>query len=694
MMRKVFVCVCVLCCLFALPALGETLTKDGVIYQIKDNQAVVTGYVTDAESITIYAEVNGLPVRYDNDSYIYYNEELQPGSVKDLIIAEGVTELYERQFYGWYTLERIVWPTTLRKIGDYAFCTCESLREVNIPEGVVTIGEAVFISCGALEKASLPSTLTKLGEYSLGSCYVLTEITVSPESETFMDIDGVLFDKGGQTLLVYPMGREGPYTIPQGTTAISPYAFNYNAKMTSLTIPEGVTALLTGTLSDAYALEWIYIPASVDYIEEYTLPTYGALKRVEVAEGNTKYKSVDGVLYQDGKIVYYPYAHGQSFDFPGTMESVPYGMFSGNSLLQSISIGRGVTGIEMDAFYGCTVLERVSLPITLESIGVSAFANCIALTSITLPPSLQTIGDSAFYNCASLREIYIPDGVQSIGENAFTECSPDFVIYAAKGSAGYWSAREQGVLWAERGGEPGYVKASQRQTLAAVVKNDSADHTLNLRASPSEGAKLLGKYPNGTTVEVLGTEGEWSHVRLGDTEGYMFSKYLMLTDRYNQLVEILWAKNRGDADNPMEITLYTAPLFDAPSERIMLEEEEYLRVTDTLGVWYQVEGENGGHAGYVLAQEVRVARNASSYYDMQSFGVITSPDAHDRLHLRKEPSRQSESLGRYFNGTQVEILETLGDWCKVRVDGQEGYMMSEFLSIIGDYKYQLALGHG
>ena len=68
--------------------------------------------------------------------------------------------------------------------------------------------------------------------------------------------------------------------------------------------------------------------------------------------------------------------------------------------------------------------------------------------------------------------------------------------------------------------------------------------------------------------------------------------------------------------------------------------------------------------------------------DNQRFGIVISEDARDRLNLRAEPSKNGEKLGKYFSGTQVEILAEEGDWYKVRVDFQEGWMVKQYVRIV------------
>jgi len=63
------------------------------------------------------------------------------------------------------------------------------------------------------------------------------------------------------------------------------------------------------------------------------------------------------------------------------------------------------------------------------------------------------------------------------------------------------------------------------------------------------------------------------------------------------------------------------------------------------------------------------------------WAVVNNPDPADRLNLRSAPSREAESLGKYFNGVLVEVLNKADDgWTRVRVGHTEGYMMTKYLA--------------
>ncbi len=130
-------------------------------------------------------------------------------------------------------------------------------------------------------------------------------------------------------------------------------------------------------------------------------------------EGLTWKLSSSGVLTISG--------NGRMTDFRDA-SSAPWAKYaagSGNYLITSVTVSRGVTSIGSYAFSDCRSLTAVTLPAGLSEIGTSAFENCSALRSVSIPDSTTKIGDKAFTACTALAEITMPGGVTSIGEKAF-----------------------------------------------------------------------------------------------------------------------------------------------------------------------------------------------------------------------------------------------------------------------------------
>lgn len=68
--------------------------------------------------------------------------------------------------------------------------------------------------------------------------------------------------------------------------------------------------------------------------------------------------------------------------------------------------------------------------------------------------------------------------------------------------------------------------------------------------------------------------------------------------------------------------------------------------------------------------------------DRTDLAVVCNPDPNDRLHLRTKPSREANSLGKFWNGTPVRVLGERDGWCQVEIgtDGRlTGWMLKKYL---------------
>ena len=65
--------------------------------------------------------------------------------------------------------------------------------------------------------------------------------------------------------------------------------------------------------------------------------------------------------------------------------------------------------------------------------------------------------------------------------------------------------------------------------------------------------------------------------------------------------------------------------------------------------------------------------------DFSYQAVVANPRVGDRLNLRAQPDQKSDTLGRFYSGTPVLVLEERGEWALVRIGKLEGYMLLEYL---------------
>ncbi len=89
---------------------------------------------------------------------------------------------------------------------------------------------------------------------------------------------------------------------------------------------------------------------------------------------------------------------GTAEEYSFQMEGLPANLFSGNTILESITLGPAVKAIADGSFSGCTNLREVNLSDSLLIIGERAFSGCTSLTELVFPESLMLIRFRAFEN--------------------------------------------------------------------------------------------------------------------------------------------------------------------------------------------------------------------------------------------------------------------------------------------------------
>ncbi|MGN0664920.1 MAG: leucine-rich repeat protein [Huintestinicola sp.] len=108
------------------------------------------------------------------------------------------------------------------------------------------------------------------------------------------------------------------------------------------------------------------------------------------------------------------------------LTSIPGGMFSGCTEIESVELPEGITYIDDYTFSGCTSLKTVTVPSTCQMIGSMSgvFTNCNNLETVVLKPGTQKAEIAKFAFAGSgIKSISIPSNYTISGNKAFSSCT-------------------------------------------------------------------------------------------------------------------------------------------------------------------------------------------------------------------------------------------------------------------------------
>ena len=406
--------------LSALPAVVNAqlsfMTNNGTYYYTIDNSSItIIEYNGPGPALTIPNTISGLPVTSIGDNA--FDSSIQLTSIT---IPDNVTNIEPNAFYWCTSLTNFTIGNSVISIGGTAFYGCSSLTSFTIPNNVAGIGVGAFYDCTGLTNVTIGNGVTDIESNAFYGCTSLTAIKVDTNNPVYCSLAGVLFDKSQTTLIQFPGGNAGGYTVPNSVTNIEDNAFYGCNSLTNVTIGNSVTS-----------------------IGRQALASCTSLTAITVDTNNLDYSSVAGALFDRSQtiLIQCPGGKAGSYSVPNSVISIGAYAFYGCSSLTSVTIGDSVTSIGDNSFYGFSSLTNVTIGNSVTSIGDSAFYACSSLTSVTIPNSVTSIGDSAFYACSSLTNVTIDNGVTSIGDNAFSYCSSltSVMIGNSVTSIGIWA---------------------------------------------------------------------------------------------------------------------------------------------------------------------------------------------------------------------------------------------------------------
>ena len=286
------------------------------------------------------------------------------------------------------TESTVILPSTINrwhvtKIGEDALKDHTTITSVTIPASVTEIGSNAFADCTNL------TSVHYAGDWSNLTIQSGNPAVQDAANEQLFDFEFILNNTA--VIVNSYNGTAADVTIPsrykgKPVTAINNAVFP-NSAVTSVTIPDSVTAIPDAAFANCFQLTNISIPNSVTYIGYSAFSSCTSLKSVTL---------------------------------PSSLSSISEALFSGCSQLTTIHIPDSVSSIQSYAFCACENLKTIRIPVTVTSIGDCAFDVCPSSMTVTYPGS-KTQWDAitkGSYNdvlenhliCAKLEATFTADG--------------------------------------------------------------------------------------------------------------------------------------------------------------------------------------------------------------------------------------------------------------------------------------------
>lgn len=221
------------------------------------------------------------------------------------------------------------------------------------------------------------------------------------------------------------------------------------------------------------------------------------------------------------------------------------------------------------------------------------------------------------------------------------------------------------------------AKAATYQT--ATVKGG----WLRLRSAPSFDAQVLGSYFTGTELTVLGTSGAWYRVRSQEgVEGYMYGAYLTVSSLpTGQGGAAGGVPAYVTSQNGRGVRLRSGP-GTAYSVMGLYNVGTPAKILSYGSEWHYIS--IGNQVGYMMAMYLTTSSKPvvtpTPKPEYSGYTAYVTSTNGKSVRLRAGAGTEYDVIANYDVGTKVTVLSYGKEWCYIRVGGNAGYMMTQFLT--------------
>lgn len=359
------------------------------------------------------------------------------------------------------TMKKAIVMDGVISFGVAAFSECKNMIDIEIPESLSILSTACFYNCSKLGRVEFTGNVMEIPRGCFSNC---TSLSSAIFQENVKIIDREAFYKC--TSLSY-------FDVPDKCEFIGKYAF-YNCSFSTIELPEGLLTIDTEGFRDCRNLKNIKIPSTTSSIGEGVFRNNNSLTKIEVANGNSDYVAVDGVLYNSSKtlLLAYPAANNRT-TYETLSSTIRIGMaaFSVSSNLNNIVFNDGLKEFGDYAMESSSNLKEFNIPASVTTLGTEIVFFCVDLITINLDVNNTNFkSDSgAVYSKDGTKLYFVP----------FANTSDNFVMLPTTRSI------ESCSFYVAR-----YKNITINEGITELPKNCFASTTLNNVVLPESLAKI------------------------------------------------------------------------------------------------------------------------------------------------------------------------------------------------------------
>lgn len=193
-------------------------------------------------------------------------------------------------------------------------------------------------------------------------------------------------------------------------------------------------------------------------------------------------------------------------------------------------------------------------------------------------------------------------------------------------------------------------------------------NAVRLRKEPSTDSKIITLLEKGKDVEIISKENGWYNVKTGSNTGWISESLLIVNEEIGEASSQATVSNDSLsilAVTGSKVNLREGPTTKTPIVGKVVEGDNLISYGKTEdGLWYKVKF--GDTEGYIYVDYVSTDTNK----------ILGEGTINDRVNFRSEPSTSAPVLSKLSENSKITITGSEGEWYKVVVDGQEGWVVA------------------